>query len=185
MGARTRTAKYAVGFTFGAFLFIVIAFSTPYWLVNDGVLRNPKFLNLGKQFRVWFKKLISFKHIVLCFRTLGTVPSKLSRHPQILRYNVRRLHVDLWRGILHNPWLHTSTVLYNDPVLLYTRIHLTAYIDSNDFTVPRVLQRSRTIYPSAHHKRQLLSRRWILCSLCCNIIRLLWRFPWLDAELGA
>ncbi|XP_070497211.1 uncharacterized protein [Chironomus tepperi] len=47
MGARTKTAKYAVGFTFGAFVFIVISFSTPYWLVNDGVLKDPKFLNLG------------------------------------------------------------------------------------------------------------------------------------------
>jgi hypothetical protein len=48
MGARTKTAKYAVGFTFGAFFLILVAFSTPYWLQTDGELENPKFLNLGK-----------------------------------------------------------------------------------------------------------------------------------------
>ena len=47
MGARTKTAKYAVGFTFGAFILILIAFSTPYWLQTDGKLKNPKFTNLG------------------------------------------------------------------------------------------------------------------------------------------
>jgi hypothetical protein len=48
MGARTKTAKYAVGFTFAAFVLILIAFSTPYWLQTDGQLRNPKFTNLGE-----------------------------------------------------------------------------------------------------------------------------------------
>lgn len=48
MGARTRTAKYAVGFTFLAFVLILIAFSTPYWLQTDGVLKRPKFENLGE-----------------------------------------------------------------------------------------------------------------------------------------
>jgi hypothetical protein len=56
MGARTKTAKYAVGFTFGAFLLILIAFSTPYWLQHDGKLKHPKFTNLGTigRLRVWF-----------------------------------------------------------------------------------------------------------------------------------
>lgn len=49
MGARTKTAKYAVGFTFGAFAFIIIAFSTPYWLQTDGRLTHPKFTNLGRE----------------------------------------------------------------------------------------------------------------------------------------
>jgi hypothetical protein len=48
MGARTKTSKYAVGFTFGAFALILIAFVTPYWLQTDGKLTQPKFTNLGK-----------------------------------------------------------------------------------------------------------------------------------------
>lgn len=59
MGARTKTAKYAVGFTFGAFVLLIIAFSTPYWLQTDGQLRNPKFTNLGK-----INKYIKFSGVV-------------------------------------------------------------------------------------------------------------------------
>lgn len=72
MGARTKTAKYAVGFTFGAFVLLVIAFSTPYWLQTDGKLKNPKFTNLGKlNFRVW----LCFNNILflLFFRIMGVM----------------------------------------------------------------------------------------------------------------
>lgn len=48
MGASTKTSKYAVGFTFASFLFILVAFVSPYWLQTDGRLPNPKFENLGK-----------------------------------------------------------------------------------------------------------------------------------------
>jgi hypothetical protein len=48
MGASTKTTKYAVGFTFVAAIFILIAFVSPYWLQTDGKLPNPKFTNLGK-----------------------------------------------------------------------------------------------------------------------------------------
>ncbi|XP_055546630.1 uncharacterized protein LOC129730983 [Wyeomyia smithii] len=47
MGASTKTGKFAVVFTAFAFLFIVIAFCSPYWLTTDGKLVNPKFTNLG------------------------------------------------------------------------------------------------------------------------------------------
>lgn len=59
MGARTKTSKYAVGFTFGAFVLILIAFSTPYWLQTDGELTHPKFTNLGE-----FEILISLSGVV-------------------------------------------------------------------------------------------------------------------------
>lgn len=48
MGASTRTGKFAVGFTAVAFLFILTAFVSPYWLQTDGRLENPKFHNLGR-----------------------------------------------------------------------------------------------------------------------------------------
>lgn len=48
MGASTKTGKYAVGFTFVGFIFVLIAFVSPYWLQTDGKLVNPKFLKLGK-----------------------------------------------------------------------------------------------------------------------------------------
>ena len=48
MGASNKTGKFAVGFTAFAFVFILIAFCSPYWLVTDGELDKPKFINLGK-----------------------------------------------------------------------------------------------------------------------------------------
>uniref|UniRef100_U5EFK3 Putative conserved plasma membrane protein n=1 Tax=Corethrella appendiculata TaxID=1370023 RepID=U5EFK3_9DIPT len=47
MGASTKTGKFAVGFTFASFFFIIIAFATPFWLQNDGERRDAKFNNLG------------------------------------------------------------------------------------------------------------------------------------------
>lgn len=42
--------KVAFGFMIGAFLFIIIAFSTPAWLETDGEMIDPKskFLKIGK-----------------------------------------------------------------------------------------------------------------------------------------
>lgn len=48
MGALTKTGKFAVGFTFLGVLFVLSSMVSPYWLVSDGVLANPKFTNLGK-----------------------------------------------------------------------------------------------------------------------------------------
>lgn len=48
MGASTKTSRFAVGFAIVGFLFVVIAFCSPYWLISDGVLKRPKFTNLGK-----------------------------------------------------------------------------------------------------------------------------------------
>lgn len=48
MGANTKTGKFAVGFTAVGFIFVLTAMASPYWLVTDGVLANPKFTNLGK-----------------------------------------------------------------------------------------------------------------------------------------
>ncbi|XP_050071031.1 uncharacterized protein LOC126558983 [Anopheles maculipalpis] len=59
MGASTRTGKFAVGFTAFAFLFILIAFCSPYWLQTDGELEHPKFTNLG----LWELCLRNFQDI--------------------------------------------------------------------------------------------------------------------------
>lgn len=48
MGARTKTGKFAVGFTAVGFIMILTAMASPYWLVTDGKLQSPKFTNLGK-----------------------------------------------------------------------------------------------------------------------------------------
>lgn len=45
---KTKTGKFAVGFTAVGFLFVLIAFVSPYWLESDGKIRNPKFQKIGK-----------------------------------------------------------------------------------------------------------------------------------------
>lgn len=47
MGASNRNTQIAVGISAVAFLLFIIAFATPYWLVTDGRLHNPRFKNLG------------------------------------------------------------------------------------------------------------------------------------------
>lgn len=48
MGTHNKNLRIAVSFTLIALILILIAFVSPYWLVFDGKLKNPKFLNLGK-----------------------------------------------------------------------------------------------------------------------------------------
>ena len=45
---KSKTGLFALGFFVFASLFIIIAFVSPYWLVTDGKLRNPKFIKIGK-----------------------------------------------------------------------------------------------------------------------------------------
>ncbi|KAH8325606.1 hypothetical protein KR067_002315 [Drosophila pandora] len=47
MGASNRTTQVALGVSAFSFLLFVIAFATPYWLVTDGRLTEPRFTNLG------------------------------------------------------------------------------------------------------------------------------------------
>lgn len=47
---KTKTGICAVTITVTAFLFIVIAFCTPYWLVNDGNVKDVNFDKIGKFF---------------------------------------------------------------------------------------------------------------------------------------
>ncbi|XP_068144933.1 uncharacterized protein kune [Drosophila tropicalis] len=47
MGLSNRNTKVALGISVFSFLLFLIAFATPYWLVTDGRLQNPKFTNLG------------------------------------------------------------------------------------------------------------------------------------------
>lgn len=48
MGFHNKNLRVAIGFTAFAFILIFLAFVAPYWLVFDGQLKNPKFLNLGE-----------------------------------------------------------------------------------------------------------------------------------------
>lgn len=48
MGVYNKNLRTAFGLTIVAFILIFLAFVSPYWLVFDGKLNNPKFLNLGK-----------------------------------------------------------------------------------------------------------------------------------------
>lgn len=45
---KSKTGSFALGFFAFASFFIIIAFVSPYWLVTDGKLRNPKFIKIGK-----------------------------------------------------------------------------------------------------------------------------------------
>lgn len=74
MGARTKTAKYAVGFTFGAFALILIAFVSPYWLQTDGKLTHPKFTNLGNLENQFSGVVVLNKVFNFNFRALDDVP---------------------------------------------------------------------------------------------------------------
>lgn len=47
MSSKSKTGLFALGFYGFASLFILIAFVSPYWLVTDGKLKNPKFLKIG------------------------------------------------------------------------------------------------------------------------------------------
>ncbi|XP_030377197.1 uncharacterized protein LOC115626081 [Scaptodrosophila lebanonensis] len=47
MGVSNRTTRIALGISAFSFLLFVIAFATPYWLVTDGRIQNPRFTNLG------------------------------------------------------------------------------------------------------------------------------------------
>jgi hypothetical protein len=48
MGRKSKTGIVATAFAVLAFLFVFIAFVSPYWLETDGKLKDPKFLNIGE-----------------------------------------------------------------------------------------------------------------------------------------
>lgn len=45
---KSKTGSFALGFFVLASIFTVIAFVSPYWLVTDGKLKDPKFIRIGK-----------------------------------------------------------------------------------------------------------------------------------------
>lgn len=47
----SKTCRYAVVFTAIGFIFALTAMAAPYWLQNDGEVRDAKFQNLGKSIR--------------------------------------------------------------------------------------------------------------------------------------
>jgi hypothetical protein len=65
MGRKSKTGFVATAFAALAFLFIFIAFVSPYWLETDGKLKDPKFLNIGE-----FLKLRLLIGVVLVCCTL-------------------------------------------------------------------------------------------------------------------
>nr|XP_022913655.1 uncharacterized protein LOC111424381 [Onthophagus taurus] len=61
MATKTKTGICAITTTVVAFLFILIAFCTPYWLVNDGKIPDPQFIKIGL-WEVCFNNFKEFKH---------------------------------------------------------------------------------------------------------------------------
>lgn len=174
MGARTKTAKYAVGFTFGAFALILIAFSTPYWLQTDGELTHPKFTNLGN-WRISFSGVVvAMTSFVCAFRIVGDVPARFSGHSSLLRRPLPRLHVDLRGRILHHTRLHPSAVLHRRTVLLHLGVHAASGVGSADAFIPDLLEGSRALHPPADHERLMLGGRGSLRFVRCDLVRLLW-----------
>ncbi|XP_034943476.1 uncharacterized protein kune [Chelonus insularis] len=56
---KSKTGKTAVVSLVLAFIFVLIAFTTPYWLISDGKLENPQFLNIG----LWLVCFNNFRDI--------------------------------------------------------------------------------------------------------------------------
>jgi len=44
---KSKNGKIAVVFAVISFFFTILAFTTPYWLVNDGKIPESKFNNIG------------------------------------------------------------------------------------------------------------------------------------------
>ncbi|KDR20697.1 uncharacterized protein LOC110828763 [Zootermopsis nevadensis] len=61
MGRKSRTGLVATAFAALAFVFIFIAFVSPYWLETDGKLKDPKFLNIGL-WQVCFQGFVDPRH---------------------------------------------------------------------------------------------------------------------------
>jgi hypothetical protein len=67
MGRKSRTGIVATVFAALAFLFVFIAFVSPYWLETDGKLKDPKFLNIGECLK-FLRLLIGV--VLLCFNLI-------------------------------------------------------------------------------------------------------------------
>ena len=65
MGRKSKTGLVATTFAVLAFLFVFIAFVSPYWLETDGKLKDPKFLNIG-EFLKFFKVISRCGPSVFC-----------------------------------------------------------------------------------------------------------------------
>ncbi|KAL3282103.1 hypothetical protein HHI36_005301 [Cryptolaemus montrouzieri] len=61
MALKNRTGLFAIGTTVAAFIFILIAFCTPYWLQNDEKIENPQFIKIGL-WEVCFVNFEDFRH---------------------------------------------------------------------------------------------------------------------------
>lgn len=61
MALKSRTGIVAISTTVTAFLFILIAFCTPYWLQNDQEIKDPQFIRIGL-WEVCFENFRDFRH---------------------------------------------------------------------------------------------------------------------------
>ncbi|CAG9771924.1 unnamed protein product [Ceutorhynchus assimilis] len=61
MGIKTKTGLAAIAVTVTAFIFILLAFVTPYWLVNDGLVPDSNFQKIGL-WEVCLNKFEDFRH---------------------------------------------------------------------------------------------------------------------------
>lgn len=85
MGRKSKTGIIATTFAVLAFLFVFIAFVSPYWLETDGKLKDPKFLNIG-EFLKLLRLLVGV--VLVCF-TLTFWNLVLKRVVWIVAFRIR------------------------------------------------------------------------------------------------
>lgn len=118
------------------------------------------------------------------FRTVDDLLARFSRHSSFLRCSLHRLHVGVWRGILHNSRFPASVVLHDNSVLFHAGVHSAPRVVPVNCLVLDLFKRSRALHSSAHNERLVSRPCRCICTLFSRVVRLLWRFSRLDAELG-
>ncbi|KAI8429911.1 hypothetical protein MSG28_000385 [Choristoneura fumiferana] len=68
MVSKSKTGLFALGFFVFASFFIILAFVSPYWLVTDGKLKNPKFIQIG----LWMVCFNGFEEVHHWYDTVFT-----------------------------------------------------------------------------------------------------------------
>lgn len=63
MMPKSKTGTFAIGFFSFSAICILLAFVSPYWLVTDGKLNNPKFIKIGKYSITYFNYVFCLKPI--------------------------------------------------------------------------------------------------------------------------
>lgn len=165
--AKTKTGICAVILSVTSFFFILTAFCSGYWLVNDGQIPDPKFLRIGKTQPPTDQ---SRSGNTLISRFMGGLFSQFRGLPPPLRQQIHRLLVGLWRRVLHNPRLPLAWILHSHPVLFHP-VHDTSTGGGSPHVALLLLQPwSRQVHHSVDEQRaQPLDRRVVWVDCCHNI----------------